>query len=72
MDKYTVVYHTMEYYTAQRMKKLPIMDEIIKYKKKEARHKKIYTIHNLLINSFRNAKLIYGDRNQDGPLKKRI
>lgn len=71
MDKYTVVYHTTEYYTAQRMKKLPLADEILKYKKK-ARHKKIYTARNLLIHSFRSAKLIYSVRNQDGPLRKRM
>lgn len=40
MDKYSVVYHTMEYYTAVIMKKLQIMEEIHKCKKK-ARHKKL-------------------------------
>jgi len=60
----------MEYYTAQRTKKLPLVDEILKFKKKEARHSTYCP--NLLNTVLGEAKHIYGVRNQDGSLRNRI
>lgn len=47
------------------------MDEILKYKNKEARHKRVHTAQ-ILKYSFRRGKLIYGVINQDGSLRNRI